>query len=120
MTKVSGTIIFDSGKESMFLVDAQETYSFVTTRIKEDQTALASLLDYMKNTIGIPVNSLRLEELTMLKGEKKQSLFVFSIYNDSDDVRDSLAKDSTVQFVDVTRLGELFDTVELDTAPFFE
>lgn len=120
MTKVSGTILFDDGKNSSFLVKESNPYQFLSTYIEENKTALATMLTFFKGNMGIPVDCLRLEELAMLKGTKKQSLFVFSIHDQKEKIEQKLKSNSSAEFVDVSKLASLFDTVEIDTAPFFE
>ncbi|KIS02863.1 hypothetical protein WDC_1581 [Paucilactobacillus wasatchensis] len=78
------------------------------------------MLQYLKDSLRVDIDCLRLEELSMLKGTNKQTLFVFSIHDHEQKIIAACTKKQDLEFVDVAQLQQLFRTVEMDTAPFFD
>lgn len=121
MTKVAGTIVISNSKKTTFLVAGAEPYHFLSIDSeKENGTVLATMLEYLKDSIGINTDCLRLEELSMVKGDKKQTLFVFSIHDHENGVIAACQQVKELKFVEVDQLQDLFKTIEMDTAPFFD
>lgn len=121
MAKVAGTIVISNDKKTTFLVTGDAPYQFLSVDKKDNtETVLAMMLDYLKQSVGVNTDCLRLEELAMLKGKSKQTLFVFSIHDHEQDVVAKCNHNQTLKFVEVEQLHTLFQTVEMDTAPFFE
>ncbi|CUS26518.1 Uncharacterized protein LACOL_1210 [Paucilactobacillus oligofermentans DSM 15707 = LMG 22743] len=119
--KVSGTIILDEKKTTSFLVMKEKPITFPSIEeLDESKTALGVILNYYLDVIGINPDLLRLEELSMVhKGDMKQNLFVFSINSKVTDVKAACAATKLLEFTDVKQLQGLFNTVEIDMAPFF-
>lgn len=120
MTKVASTIVLSDATRTTFLVDGRAPYHFLSVDKMDDKTDLASTLAYYRNEIGVNVECLRLEELSITLDSEKQTLFVFSIHDCKDKVIKQCSSFGDLQFVDVDQLHHLFETVEMDTAPFFE
>lgn len=120
LTKVASTIVISNEKKTTFLVDGDKPYHFLSVDISNDMTALATTLAYYREQIGIDVECLRLEELSITLDSEKQTLFVFSIHDFEDKVVEKCNEFESLSFVDVSELHHLFETVEMDTAPFFE
>lgn len=120
MTKVASTIVLSDGPKTTFLVDGQEPYHFLSVKKTDDKTALATTLAYLRDEVGVNVECLRLEELSITLDSEKQTLFVFSIHDAVDQITAQCQQFGDLKFVDVSQLHHLFETVEMDTAPFFE
>ncbi|WP_137597487.1 hypothetical protein [Paucilactobacillus kaifaensis] len=121
MTKVAGTIVISNSKSTTFLVTGEAPYHFLSIESeKEHATVLATMLEYLKNSVGVDTDCLRLEELSMVKGDNKQTLFVFSIHDHEGSVVTACQRIKGLKFVEVDQLQHLFQTIEMDTAPFFD
>lgn len=120
MTKVASTIVLSNEVKTTFLVDGSEPFHFLSVDKMDNKTALATTLAYLRETVGINVECLRLEELSITLDSEKQSLFVFSIHDRADEIIKQCQNFNHLKFVDVSQLHHLFETVEMDTAPFFE
>lgn len=119
--KVSGTIILGENKTTSFLVMKEEPITFPSIEeLDESKTALGVILNYYRDVIGINPDLLRLEELSMVhKGDVNQNLFVFSINSKVTEVKAACSAVKSLEFIDVKQLQGLFNTVEIDMAPFF-
>lgn len=121
MAKVAGTIVISNSKKTTFLVSGKSPYHFLSINSKKKhETVLATMLEYLKGSVGIDTDYLRLEELSMVKGENKRTLFVFSIHDHEGSIIKACQRVKDLQFVEVDQLQGLFQTVEMDTAPFFD
>ncbi|MBS0949334.1 hypothetical protein JK159_02905 [Weissella minor] len=88
MTLVAGTIIFTRDDQSYFMVkDDVPISKFYTVRMHkhENDTALGSLLEGMKEQLGLNLNNLRLGELAVWHSEGRAdsidstSLYTFEV-----------------------------------------
>lgn len=121
LVKVAGTIVISDDQKTTFLVQGKQPYEFLSIDSKTNsETALAIMLQYLKDSLRVDIDCLRLEELSMLKGTNKQTLFVFSIHDHEQKIIAACTKKQDLEFVDVAQLQQLFRTVEMDTAPFFD
>lgn len=121
LVKVAGTIVISDDQKTTFLVQGKQPYEFLSIDSKTNsETALAIMLQYLKDSLRVDIDCLRLEELSMLKGTNKQTLFVFSIHDHEQKIIAACTKKQGLEFVDVAQLQQLFRTVEMDTAPFFD
>jgi len=119
--KVSGTIILGENKTTSFLVMKEEPITFPSIeQVDESKTALGVILNYYRDVIGINPDLLRLEELSIVHDEDvNQNLFVFSINSEVTEVKAACSEAKLLEFIDVKQLQGLFNTVEIDMAPFF-
>jgi hypothetical protein len=63
--------------KTTFLVDGSEPFHFLSVDKMDNKTALATTLAYLRETVGINVECLRLEELSITLDSEKQSLLFF-------------------------------------------
>lgn len=123
MKQVAGTILMTDGESTQFLVtrdDKTGAYQFFKTPVMAGKTALASILEQMRDLLAIELDDLRLSELTTCEVNHEDiSLFVFDHLAISPELQDQVIK-AGLSFVDGSQLHDLFHDVKIDAAPVFD
>lgn len=83
--KIAGTIILNlnDGSKKFLVHPVEGSMEFVTTKVSENMTGLASMLQLFKEEIQLDVTSISLVELTNAhSGAENMPLFVFEMSED--------------------------------------
>lgn len=83
--KVAGTIMLNlnDGSKKFLVQPVGESMAFVTTKVSEDMTGLASMLQVFKEEVQLDVTSINLVELTNAHTDaENMPLFVFEMNED--------------------------------------
>ncbi|MFD1902128.1 hypothetical protein [Enterococcus termitis] len=116
--KVAGTIMLNlnDGSKKFLVKPVGETMEFVTTKVSEDMTALASMLQLFKEEVQLDVTSINLVELTNAHTEVENlPLFVFEMNEDS--VVPSIG--DTYVWEKPSELKTLLASYEIEGVPMF-
>ncbi|MCF6161998.1 MAG: hypothetical protein LKG79_11690 [Furfurilactobacillus sp.] len=121
MKQVAGTILTINDGTPSFLVTKNEgNYGFFCTKVLEDKTALASILECLHDALEVDLEQLRLSELTTCEiAEANVSLFVFDHLQITSELKQR-ALEQGLDFVQGDQLHTLFHDVKFDSAPVFD
>jgi hypothetical protein len=116
--RVAGTIILnlENGSKKFLIRPLGDNIEFVMTKVAEDMTGLASMLQLFKEEIQLDVTSINLVELTNAHIDKENlPLFVFEMEEKH------LPKEITSDFTwaEPASLKTLWATYEIEGVPMF-
>ncbi|MGG5341681.1 hypothetical protein IGI58_002376 [Enterococcus sp. AZ020] len=116
--KVAGTIILhlNDGSKKFLVHPVDGSMQFVTTKVSEEMTALASMLQIIKEEVLLDVTSINLVELTNAHTEvENMPLFVFEMNEDSG----IPTIGSTYVWEKPSELKNLLSSFEIEGVPMF-
>lgn len=116
--KVAGTIMLNlnDGSKKFLVHPDGESMAFVTTKVSEDMTGLASMLQFFKEEIQLDVTSINLVELTNAHTDaENMPLFVFEM---NEDHMNSTNNDSYV-WEKPSELKNLLASYDIQGVPMF-
>ncbi|GGD00989.1 hypothetical protein GCM10011573_33210 [Enterococcus wangshanyuanii] len=116
--KVAGTIILhlNDGSKKFLVHPVDGSMQFVTTKVSEEMTALASMLQILKEEVLLDVTSINLVELTNAHTEvENMPLFVFEMNEDSE----IPTIGSTYVWEKPSELKNLLSSFEIEGVPMF-
>lgn len=116
--RVAGTIILnlDDGSKKFLVRPLGENVEFAATKVSEEMTGLASMLQFFKEEIQLDVTSISLVELTNAHiDEENIPLFVFEM--DEEYLKVEMNSDYT--WAAPAKLKALWTTYEIEGVPMF-
>ncbi|MBM7689367.1 hypothetical protein BCR24_11415 [Enterococcus ureilyticus] len=116
--KVAGTIMLNlnDGSKKFLVHPDGESMAFVTTKVSEDMTGLASMLQFFKEEIQLDVTSINLVELTNAHTDaENMPLFVFEM---NEEHMNSTNNDSYV-WEKPSELKNLLASYDIQGVPMF-
>lgn len=116
--KVAGTIMLNlkDGSKKFLVHPVTDSMEFVTTKVSDDMTGLASMLQLFKEEIQLDVTSISLVELTNAHSDaENMPLFVFEM--DEDHVSSSV--NQSYVWEQPSKLKSLLASYDIEGVPMF-
>lgn len=115
---IAGTIILNQndGTKKFLVHLGKNDIEFATTKVLEEMTGLASILQFLKKEIQIDVNNIRLIELTNAhKDLENIPLFVFGI----DEAELEIKAFENYSWEQPAKVKKLLDSYDIEGVPMF-
>lgn len=120
---VAGTVmVTNDAEETYFLVNTENgTYSLSNVNLSESgKSPLGSIMEVLLAHIGIESESLRLLDLTNMRGNgKNMPLFVFDSLEKPSDLDSLLNEPSKFAWKKSSEISEILTDLELDSVPIY-
>lgn len=120
---VAGTVmVTNDAEETYFLVNTENrTYSLPNVNLSESgKSPLGSIMEVLLAHIGIESESLRLLDLTNMRGNgKNMPLFVFDSLEKPSDLDSLLNEPSKFAWKKSSEISEILTDLELDSVPIY-